>query len=178
MMTTSDNRNAGINQPGNDDKFGQDLPDSPHDAERMKSEEVTLDLPDVSDIPGQEHIHVMPLGELADTTISSDDEEGLGLFDDEDNKEIVMGTADDISNPEIRSLEQVDEDMQTPDEVSLRSAALDDEDSEGDKLNENSLGDDVSGDDLDVPGSGNDDPDEEIGEEDEENNDYSMGDNK
>ena len=60
----------------------QDLPDNKHDEERMESETVILDLPDVADIPGQEKIRVPPLGELADTTISSDDEEGLGLFDD------------------------------------------------------------------------------------------------
>lgn len=60
----------------------EDLPDSPHDAERLKSDETILDLPDVSDIPGQEHVQVPALGELADTTISSADEEGAGLLDD------------------------------------------------------------------------------------------------
>ena len=59
-----------------------DLPDSPRDAERLKSDETTIDLPDVSDIPGQEHVQVPALGEIADTTISSDDEEGSGLLDD------------------------------------------------------------------------------------------------
>lgn len=74
-----------------------DLPDSPHDAERLKSEETTIDLPDVKDIPGQEFVHVAPLGELADTTISSADEEGDGLFndahdDDNDQDELISGT--------------------------------------------------------------------------------------
>lgn len=54
-----------------------DLTDSASDRERLLPEEVTIDLPDVSDIPGQEHIHVPPLGDLADTTISSDDEEDI-----------------------------------------------------------------------------------------------------
>jgi hypothetical protein len=54
-----------------------DLTDSPSDIERLKPERTTIDLPDVTDIPGQEHIHVPPLGELADTTISSDDEEDI-----------------------------------------------------------------------------------------------------
>lgn len=54
-----------------------DLTDSPSDIERLKPEHTTIDLPDVSDIPGQEHIHVPPIGELADTTISSDDEEDI-----------------------------------------------------------------------------------------------------
>lgn len=54
-----------------------DLTDSPSDIERLKPEATTIDLPDVSDIPGQEHVHVPPIGDLADTTISSDDEEDI-----------------------------------------------------------------------------------------------------
>src|SRR5690348_17294662 len=81
-----------------------DLPDSPEDAERLKPEETTIDLPDVKDIPGQEFVHVPTLGELADTTISSADEEGEGLFDDEDD-DIVMGTEADISAEDKRMLE-------------------------------------------------------------------------
>ncbi len=54
-----------------------DLTDSPSDQERLKPEITTIDLPDVSDIPGQENIHIPPLGALADTTISSDDEEDI-----------------------------------------------------------------------------------------------------
>ncbi len=42
-------------------------------------------------------------------------------------------------------------------------------------LNEKSFMDDVSGDDLDVPGSELDNVQEEIGSEDEENNYYSIG---
>ena len=59
--------------PNEDD----DLTDSASDQERLKPEVTTIDLPDVSDIPGQENIHVPPLGELADVTISSDDEEDI-----------------------------------------------------------------------------------------------------
>lgn len=54
-----------------------DLTDSPSDIERLKPEKTTIDLPDVSDIPGQEHVHVPPIGDLADTTIASDDEEDI-----------------------------------------------------------------------------------------------------
>lgn len=62
-----------------------DLTDSPSDQERLKPEKATIDLPDVSDIPGQEHVHVPPIGELADTTISSDDEEDTLNGDSLDN---------------------------------------------------------------------------------------------
>jgi hypothetical protein len=41
--------------------------------------------------------------------------------------------------------------------------------------NEKSFEEDLSGDDLDVPGSEDDDKDEAIGREDEENNYYSLG---
>jgi hypothetical protein len=76
-----------------------DLPDSPHDAERLKGEETIIELPDVEDIPGQEFVHVAPLGELADTTISSADEEGEGLFNDnvDNDDEFIPGTESDTS---------------------------------------------------------------------------------
>src|SRR3954471_13705920 len=92
------------NQPPQKKNLNQDLPDSQHDLDRMQSEEVTIDLPDVKDIPGQEHIHVMPLGELADSTISSDDEEGEGLFEDEEEDEIDAETqaTGDVSRTEKR----------------------------------------------------------------------------
>ena len=61
---------------------GSDVHDSPRDAEKLRPDHGTLDLPDVQDIPGQEFVHAPPLGELGDTTISSDDEEGSGLLDD------------------------------------------------------------------------------------------------
>jgi hypothetical protein len=152
----------------------QDLADNQHDLDRMKPETVTLDLPDVSDIPGQENITVPPLGALADTTISSDDEEGAGLFDDEEDEDadIMMGTEADISAEERITLERTDEDMPTDDDRMLRMSALDNEDFEGDVLNE---GSDVSGADLDESGTDADDPMESIGEEDEENNTYSLG---
>lgn len=61
-----------------------DLKDSPRDEERLQPDKATIDLPDVSDIPGQEHVHPPALGELADTTTSSADEEGEGLFDNDE----------------------------------------------------------------------------------------------
>ena len=78
-------------RPAEDD----DLTDSPSDIERLQPEYTTIDLPDVSDIPGQENIHVPPLGELADVTISSDDEEDILNGDtlqgdpDEDNEDTI-----------------------------------------------------------------------------------------
>ena len=59
-----------------------DLPDNENDSKKLEAEETYIDLPDVKDIPGQEFVHAPPLGELSDTTISSDDEEGAGVFED------------------------------------------------------------------------------------------------
>ena len=174
-----------------------DLPDSPKDQEKLKPETVIMDLPEVSDIPGQEHIHVPNLKAFADTTISSDDEEGARVFDDgheedfpgepvmdiaisdepeEDETRPVMGNDADVSEDEKELLRRADEDMPTTDDKNLRRSALDNTDNEGIPLNEKSQ--DVSGDDLDVPGSELDDENEELGEEDEENNPYSLGGDK
>lgn len=157
---------------------GEDLPDNPHDAERLQSETAIINLPDVEDIPGQENVKPMLMGEMADTTISSDDEEGVSVFGDEneDDDELVINNDLNVSNEKNKPLQQADEDMPTEDDTNLRNAALDNEDEDGDPLNEKGFGDDVTGDDLDVPGSEADDANEELGEEDEENNAYSASD--
>ncbi len=160
-----------------------DLTDPPRDQERLRSEEVTIDLPEVKDIPGQEHVHVPPLGELADTTISSDDEEGAGLLDElngeEEDSLIKTGTTDtDITSAERETLERSDNYTPTRDEERLQRASMDNKDFEGDALNEGSFGSERTGSDLDTSGIDEDDANEEIGEEDEENNQYSLGSDK
>lgn len=155
-----------------------DLQDSPRDSERLKQEETTIDLPEVKDIPGQEHIHVPPLGELADTTISSDDEEGAGILDDwndEDDATIRMGTAADVSRSERKILDEANNHRSTVDESQLKKASLDNTDFEGERLNESGFAQEQSGTDLDVPNSEADDRNEAAGSEDEENNGYSLG---
>ncbi len=158
--------------------LNEDIHDSPQDEEKMKSETFIIDLPDVSDIPGQENIVVPNISEMQDVTISSDDEEGLGLFDDDERDEdtdLVMGNEADVSATERTLLRRADEDMPVEDDPRLRQAELDKTDNEGDILNEGSLATDVSGADLDMAGTDADDPMEAIGEEDEENNAYSLG---
>ncbi len=75
----------------------EDLQDSPKDREHLKSETAIIDLPEVKDIPGQENIVPMPLGELADTTISSDDEEGVGILDYDDDDDVI-NTSGEVTN--------------------------------------------------------------------------------
>jgi hypothetical protein len=89
---------------------------------------------------------------------------------------IVMGTDADVTEDDLRLLESSEQNMDTPDSRNLIFSSLDNTDNDGDLLNvDGSLADDVTGDDLDVPGSEADDDNEIIGEEDEENNYYSLG---
>ena len=104
-----------------------DLQDSERDKKELKQEEVTLDLPDVKDIPGQENVNVPNMREMADTTISSDDEEGTGLFEDENGDDASserIGPASEISEDDLI----IDEDEL---ETELDEADSDDDDDDG-----------------------------------------------
>lgn len=178
-MSTLGNDNRTVNADADVVNTSQDLPDSEADQKQMQPETVTMDLPDVKDIPGQEHIHIMPAGDLADTTISSDDEEGAGIpgFDEEDDNDdgdVTSDTSVNVSEEEKNLLDEAG--TAIPDDQQLKQAELDNKDDEGEPLNEGSLSGSRSGADLDVPGAEADDANEEIGEEDEENNDYSDAD--
>ena len=151
-----------------------DLVDSPEDREKMKPEKAEINLPDATEIPGQEDIVPQPLGDLADVTPSSADEEGERVFNNNIDRTIKEDADTNVSRVEKETLHDAANDMPGDDE-NLRDAALDHTDDEGTPLNEGSFKADLSGSDLDVPGEELDDPNEEIGEEDEENNDYSIG---
>ena len=144
-----------------------DITDSDRDIERMQPEETTIEMPDVEDIPGQEHIHVPKMKEFHDTTISSDGEEGKGLFTDD-----ILNADTNVTEEEIEMLSRTEESVSDIDDEDRRNLMLDNIDLEGDMLNEKN---DVSGNDLDVPGTDDDDANEAIGEEDEENNSYRIG---
>ena len=150
-----------------------DIHDSKRDEQRLQPDEAIIELPNVKDIPGQEHINPPKFKQFADTTISSDDEEGKGIdgFDDEDDDDDFDSELD-VSEEERELLERTEESMGGEDDEDRRNATLDNTDDDGELLNEQN---DASGDDLDVPGSTDDDDDEELGEEDEENNSYSLG---
>ena len=176
MNKNKDNRN--------EDK-DEDLPGYPHypsneDVTRPENNNGIIEgnveeilLPDVKDIPGQENIKPAPLGELADTTISSDDEEDVlngtsldkeEMVDEDEEIKIVMGTEADVTDEDLRLLDG-----------DSFNADLDDVDEDFEPLEERTDTTLNPGEDLDVPGSEADDADEAIGEEDEENNYYSLG---
>jgi hypothetical protein len=143
-----------------------------------KKDKNTIDLPEVSDIPGQEHIRAPRLGELADSTASSDDEEGDDVLEDGDD-DLRLDKRSNVSKDERAMLGSIDRRRDDSEDESLRTGLLDSTDEDGTPLNEKSFGnernDDVSADDLDIPGE--DEADEMPGEEDEENEDYSLSDN-
>jgi hypothetical protein len=170
-----DDRLYQANEPARSAR-NSDLTDPERDQERLRGDEATIDLPEVKDIPGQEHVHVPSLGELADTTASSDDEEGAGLLDDlNEDDTIRMGTEADITANERETLEKSDDYMPTRDEDRLQQASMDNTDFDGEPLNEGGFGTERTGADLDTGGIDEDDRMENIGEEDEENNQYSLG---
>src|SRR3977135_1217419 len=86
-----------------------DLSDSKKDQKKMEEEEVTLDLPEVKDIPGQEHVRPLPAGEMADTTIASADEEADHLFNEDQDPSLLE--SGDVSAEEAELLRESAESM-------------------------------------------------------------------
>ncbi len=86
----------------------------------------------------------------------------------------ITGEDGDISPEEMALLDDSLENSISVDNNNLRRSALDTTDEDGDLINESSF--DLTGDDLDIPGSELDDMAEETGAEDEENNGYSSAD--
>lgn len=95
--------------------------------------------------------------------------------EDEDTR-IYAGTDADVNEEDLRALNATEQDMDSGDNANIQYASLDSVDDDGDPLNEeSSLNRNMTADDLDIPGAGGDDANERIGEEDEENNYYSLG---
>jgi hypothetical protein len=144
-----------------------DLKDSAADEQKLQPDTATINIPDVKDIPGQEHVRPPKMKSFGDTTVSSSDEE-----------DIVADRDNNVSSTEKTLLSRAGTSGYTEDEQQLLRAQLDNTDDDGELLNESGFGEDLSGDDLDIPGAEDDDTDEAIGEEDEENNSYSLPDDK
>ena len=79
-------------QLNTDQQIDPHFPDHPH------SGTITMDMPEVKDIEGQENIRPPHIGEMMDTTISSADEEGEGLLDDLNKDDADYDALDDYSN--------------------------------------------------------------------------------
>ncbi|RFM36742.1 hypothetical protein [Chitinophaga silvisoli] len=168
----------------NKTKITSDIQDSKRDQERMKPETTIVDLPEVSDIPGQENVEPLPPGTGRVPTAASDDEEGYGVLDDlngspqdaieTDDEQLITDESSNVSRQERQDLYE-SANVTPGDEGArdLKRAQLNNVDDEGEFLEEKSSH--LSGEDLDVPGSELDDDNESQGAEDEENNPYSVG---
>jgi len=138
-----------------------------------------IEIPDVSDIPGQEHIvNAGVPAAMGDTTAASDDEEGIrdgkDIFEEgDDETEIVMGTDADVTPEDLALLGDKDQDMDMNEDEFIRKEGLDDTDLDGDPLNEAAVSEDSTGDDLDMPEES--DRYSKKDEDDEENDYYSLG---
>jgi len=155
-----------------------DLPDSKKDQEKLKPEIVTIDMPEVHDIPGQENIEVPNIREMQDVTISSEDEEAEELLSELNTREEGndRDNNDNVSVEEERLLRRSAGHPETPESKDYKAMSLDTRDDDNEALNEKASNNDRFGEDLDVPGAELDNEDEDNGEEDEENNQYSRPD--
>jgi hypothetical protein len=162
------------NEPARDQS---DITDPERDRDRLKTDNTSIELPDVKDIPGQEFVHAPPMGAFADTTASSADEEGESVFEDdeEDETDIVLGTEADITAEDKIILETAEDYMPTQDEEKLQQATMDHTDVQGEELNEQSFGENRTGSDLDIPNNTDETRTTSMGQGDEENKYYSLG---
>ncbi|AEW01615.1 hypothetical protein A4D02_06330 [Niastella koreensis] len=158
----------------------KDGSDSQRRKQQLTQDDSYIEIPDVSDIPGQEGIvNAGVPGAMKDTTASSDDEEGVkagrDIFNAEDDEDvkIVMGTEADVTEEDLEMLGDPDQDQDMNEDEFIDKQGLDNTDFDGDPLNEASVSEVSSGDDLDVPEEREDDPKKT--EDDEENDYYSLG---
>jgi hypothetical protein len=147
--------------------------------EKLAQDNSYIEIPDVSDIPGQEGIvNAGVPGAMKDTTASSDDEEGVrqgrDIFNAEDDEvKIVMGTEADVTKEDLEMLGDPDQDQDMNEDEFIDKEGLDNTDFDGDPLNEAAVSEVSSGDDLDVPEEKEEDAKKT--DDDEENDYYSLG---
>jgi hypothetical protein len=131
----------------------EDIADLPEDQEKLKPDQGILELPELSDIPGgiksEKNRDLVP----EKTTISSADEEGDEVFDED-----IVSSENDVSPLEKKLLSE-SFDPSYDNDLPVDSISLDDEDEQGEHLEEAGQSGDLFGKDLD---------DELLKEEDEE----------
>src|SRR5690606_32669778 len=111
------------------------LPDKKKDADKLKSEESILDLPEIGDIEGQENVKPPEGVGVENLDIASGDEEGEGVLDEKQEEVLATDNRSDVTPQEQRQLAET-ETMQTDDDRNIQKARLDNEDFEGEPLNE------------------------------------------
>jgi hypothetical protein len=129
-----------------------DITDSPEDQEKLKADEAILNLPELKDIPGASRSGKNDALRPGDTTISSADEEGDDILEDNELED------SDVS-PLEKQLLRDSFDPSYDNDLPINSLSLDEKDNEGTSLEEKGMDKDLFGKDLD---------DDLIEEEDEE----------
>ena len=124
-----------------------DIKDSAEDKKQLRGDQGTLDLPDVNDIPGQKNNSQSATTASSDTSISSSDEEGYDVLDENEN--IVTDKKTNVSSIERKMLDDAFDPVSSEDEP-IDELTLDNKDNEGDALNEKSMDKHLFGDDLDT----------------------------
>ena len=151
----------------NDEQQDLDLPGYPHypaseDLLNPLNNQGRVDV-DVENLTQSDKVSELNFNR--ETSLSTDSEVAQpalpDLKDDEEDLGIVPGTDADLTEDDLVILGSIDKDMDLGEDEDIESRA-------GWPL-------DVPGEDLDVPGAEIDDANEAIGEEDEENNYYSLG---
>jgi len=137
----------------NKKKQNEDITDSPEDQEKLKPEQTIFELPELKDIPGANRSGKNADQLPGDITISSSDEEGEELLEENDGLDET-----NVSRLEKKLLRESFNPSYDRD-LPVESLSLDDRDNEGDLLEETAQTKDLFGKDLD---------DELVREEDEE----------
>jgi hypothetical protein len=150
----------------NDEKIDQDFPGYPHYPAKddilnpeNHTERVDIEIENIT--PAGRNVDVQlkekslqPASDLVNAPFEQT------VDTDDDDIGIVAGTEADVTEEDLLILGEVDQDMDFGEDEEIKS--------NGSLL-------DLTGDELDVPGTELDDANESIGEEDEENNYYSLG---
>lgn len=146
-------------EQSNDEKIGQDFPGYPHypareDIMDHRTDSHRVDI-DVENLPGARNATGVSQRFVTaqENRKTGNTGEGENVQDNEDDLEIRPGTEADVNEDDLAVLNSTNDEIGVPQNVSTED------------LNK----------DLDVPGSELDDDNENIGEEDEENNYYSLG---
>jgi hypothetical protein len=130
-----------------------DISDSPEDQEKLQPDQTILNLPEIKDIPGAtrsgKNTEIIP----RDLTISSSDEEGEEIFENDG-----LAEETDVSPLEKKLLNE-SFDPAYDEDLPIGSISLDEKDNEGERLEEGTQSHDLFGEDLD---------DDLVEEEDEE----------
>lgn len=146
-------------EQSNDEKIGQDFPGYPHypareDIMDHRTDSHRVDI-DVENLPGARNATGVSQRFVTaqENRKTGNTGEGENVQDNEDDLEIRPGTEADVNEDDLAVLNSTNDEIGVPQNVSTEDLNTD----------------------LDVPGSELDDDNENIGEEDEENNYYSLG---